>query len=48
MGTYYILHLMAAAPHQGEEGPRQDEPSHAAGITPIPAMASASAPKKGP
>ncbi len=44
MGTYYILHLMAAPPHLGEEGPSRDAPSHAAGLTPVPAMASA---KKG-
>lgn len=33
-GAVYILRLMAAPPHHGEEGPRGDEPSHAAGITP--------------
>jgi cytochrome d ubiquinol oxidase subunit I len=33
-GAIYILRLMAVAPHTGEEGPRGDEPSHAAGITP--------------
>jgi cytochrome d ubiquinol oxidase subunit I len=33
-GAIYILRLMAAPPHHGEEGPRGDEPSHAAGITP--------------
>jgi cytochrome d ubiquinol oxidase subunit I len=33
-GVVYILRLMAAPPHHGEEGPRGDEPSHAAGITP--------------
>ena len=38
MGTYYILHLMAAAPHLDEEGPG-DAPSHAAGLTPVPARA---------
>ena len=33
-GIVYILRLMAAPPHAGEEGPRGDEPMHAAGITP--------------
>ena len=33
-GTVYILRLMAAPPHHGEEGPSGDAPSHAAGITP--------------
>jgi cytochrome d ubiquinol oxidase subunit I len=47
MGTYYILHLMAAPPHQGEEGPLEDTPQRAAGLTPVPAMVHAS-PKKEP
>lgn len=33
-GVVYILRLMASPPHHGEEGPRGDAPSHAAGITP--------------
>lgn len=33
-GTVYILRLMRLPPHPGEEGPRSDEPAHAAGITP--------------
>ena len=45
MGTYYILHLMAAAPHQGEEGLSEHTPTHAAGITPV--LPAAAAPKKG-
>jgi cytochrome d ubiquinol oxidase subunit I len=36
MGTYYILHLMAAPPHRGEEGLSEEMPSHAAGITALP------------
>jgi cytochrome d ubiquinol oxidase subunit I len=37
-GIVYILRLMAAPPHPGEEGPRQhDAPMRAAGITPAPA-----------
>ncbi|HYW62402.1 MAG TPA: cytochrome ubiquinol oxidase subunit I [Bradyrhizobium sp.] len=36
-GIVYILRLMAAPPHPGEEGPRQhDAPMRAAGITPAP------------
>ena len=46
MGTYYILHLMAAAPHQGEEGLSEHTPTRAAGITPVPAWPQR-APKKG-
>ncbi len=38
-GTYYILRLMAHAPHRGEEGPRRDQPVRAAGITPAPQVA---------
>jgi cytochrome d ubiquinol oxidase subunit I len=34
-GTVYILRLMAAPPHHGEEGPRGDAPVRAAGITPV-------------
>jgi cytochrome d ubiquinol oxidase subunit I len=33
-GVVYILRLMAAAPHPGEEGPSHDLPARAAGITP--------------
>ena len=33
-GVIYILRLMAAAPHPGEHGPRQDVPTRTAGITP--------------
>jgi cytochrome d ubiquinol oxidase subunit I len=33
-GVIYILRLMAAAPHQGEEGPGSEAPARAAGITP--------------
>jgi cytochrome d ubiquinol oxidase subunit I len=39
-GSVYILRLMAEPPHHGEQGPRGDQPSHAAGITPAPAIAS--------
>jgi cytochrome d ubiquinol oxidase subunit I len=37
-GTWYILRLMAASPHPGEEGPAEDEraPLRTAGITPGP------------
>jgi cytochrome d ubiquinol oxidase subunit I len=34
MGVFYILRLMKAPPHHGEEGPRTDMPARAAGITP--------------
>jgi len=33
-GVVYILRLMAAAPHPGEEGPSHEVPARAAGITP--------------
>ncbi len=33
-GIVYILRLMAEPPHHGEEGPRGDAPTRAAGITP--------------
>src|SRR5262249_51123738 len=33
-GVTYLLRLMAAAPHHGEEGPSKDVPARAAGITP--------------
>src|SRR6202163_1273219 len=35
-GVIYILRLMAAPPQQGEEGPRGDLPTRAAGIAPAP------------
>ena len=33
-GLTYLFRMVAAAPHQGEEGPRGDTPARAAGITP--------------
>ena len=33
-GVVYLLRLMAAPPHPGEQGPRSDVPARAAGITP--------------
>jgi cytochrome d ubiquinol oxidase subunit I len=33
-GLTYIFRLMAASPHQGEQGPSGKAPAHAAGITP--------------
>ena len=33
-GVVYLLRLMAAPPHPGEQGPSQDAPARAAGITP--------------
>src|SRR5262245_18956684 len=33
-GVTYLIRLMAAAPHPGEEGPGHDVPARAAGITP--------------
>ena len=33
-GVIYILRMMAAPPHQGEQGPRGETPARAAGITP--------------
>jgi cytochrome d ubiquinol oxidase subunit I len=33
-GVIYILRMMAAPPHHGEQGPRGDTPARAAGITP--------------
>src|SRR5262249_11580248 len=47
MGTYYILHLMAAPPHLGEEGLSEETPTHAAGITALPPVHAAPAPKGG-
>ncbi|MGB3389095.1 MAG: cytochrome ubiquinol oxidase subunit I [Pseudaminobacter sp.] len=37
-GLFYILRLMAAAPHPGEEGLDEHEPVRAAGLTPAPAL----------
>jgi cytochrome d ubiquinol oxidase subunit I len=33
-GVIYLLRLMAAPPHPGEQGPSKDAPARAAGITP--------------
>jgi len=33
-GVIYMLRMMAAAPHHGEQGPSGDTPARAAGITP--------------
>jgi cytochrome d ubiquinol oxidase subunit I len=38
-GIIYILRMMAAPPHHGEQGPRSDIPARAAGITPVAGMA---------
>ena len=38
VGVFYILRLMAEAPHTGEPGLPPDEPIRAAGIMPAPAM----------
>ncbi|AWM10149.1 cytochrome ubiquinol oxidase subunit I [Bradyrhizobium symbiodeficiens] len=43
-GAIYILRLMAASPHHGEEGPRGDMPARAAGITPASGVAGQGAP----
>ncbi|CUT16080.1 putative Cytochrome bd2 subunit I [Bradyrhizobium sp.] len=43
-GAIYILRLMAASPHQGEQGPRGDIPARAAGITPASGAAAQGAP----
>ncbi len=40
-GAIYILRLMAEPPHHDEEGPREEIPSRAHGITPGPAAAAA-------
>ena len=37
-GAIYILRLMALPPHHGEQGPRDNVPARAAGITPAPAI----------
>jgi len=36
IGVFYILRMMAAPPHRGEEGPSTETPARAAGITPLP------------
>ena len=36
IGVFYILRLMAAPPHRGEEGPAPSMPARAAGIIPLP------------
>jgi cytochrome d ubiquinol oxidase subunit I len=36
-GAFYILQLMAVAPHSGERGPDPDQPTRAAGLAPGPA-----------
>jgi cytochrome d ubiquinol oxidase subunit I len=38
-GVIYLLRLMAAPPHHGEQGPDSQVPARAAGITPAPAVA---------
>jgi cytochrome d ubiquinol oxidase subunit I len=40
LGVFYILRLMHQPPHHGEQGPRDDAPARAAGITPAAALAS--------
>ena len=37
-GVVYILRLMAAPPHHGEQGPSSHIPARAAGLTPAPAV----------
>lgn len=43
-GATYILRLMASQPSADEQGPRGDQPSHAAGITPAAGVALHGAP----
>ena len=43
VGVFYILRLMAAAPHAGEPGLPPEKPIRAAGIMPAPAMEQAGA-----
>ncbi|EJN11453.1 cytochrome bd-type quinol oxidase, subunit 1 [Bradyrhizobium sp. YR681] len=43
-GAIYILRLMAASPHHGEQGPSGDMPARAAGITPAAGVAGQGAP----
>jgi cytochrome d ubiquinol oxidase subunit I len=38
-GVIYLLRLMAAPPHPGEQGPSKDVPARAAGITPAAGVA---------
>jgi cytochrome d ubiquinol oxidase subunit I len=40
VGVIYMLRMMAAPPHLGEEGPPDDKPARAAGITPAPGISS--------
>jgi len=42
-GILYLLRLMAAPPHPGEEGPSSEPPTRTAGITPAPGMPSEAA-----
>ena len=42
-GILYLLRLMAAPPHPGEEGPSSEPPTRTAGITPAPGMPSKAA-----
>jgi cytochrome bd ubiquinol oxidase subunit I len=42
-GILYLLRLMAAPPHPGEEGPSSEPPTRTAGITPAPCMPSEAA-----
>jgi cytochrome d ubiquinol oxidase subunit I len=44
MGSWYLLKLMSKAPQPHEAGPPQ-EPVHAAGITPAPALTSGKPPE---
>ncbi len=37
-GVYFMLRLMAHPPMPGETGPRPEQPTHAAGLTPGPAL----------
>jgi cytochrome bd ubiquinol oxidase subunit I len=39
-GILYLLRLMAAPPHPGEEGPSSETPTRTAGITPAPGLPS--------
>jgi cytochrome d ubiquinol oxidase subunit I len=36
VGIWFILKLMGHEPHPGESGPSRDDPTRAAGITPLP------------
>jgi cytochrome d ubiquinol oxidase subunit I len=39
IGVFYILKLMGAPPHRGEQGPAASTPARAAGITPLATVA---------